>query len=171
MNRLMEFLVNTLKALGATVAIVTLVFTAFQVYQGRIELEESRRSTEAQTNLSFYSAYQDILVNMPVELLQVEELNWDGLSEEKRKLIIISARAYYELLVFEYYMQQQSYIPSETWCGWQRIAIARFKLTPWRELWTRAKPYYEATDTKFPKSRTPLDILNSLNAGNEVVKC
>jgi len=81
------------------------------------QVRESNKQSKMQTFLTYTQRYQDVLVNLPIE---IENSTFKPSEDEKEKEITLRwLRAYFDLCSEQYYLSRRKLIDLVVWHRWQ----------------------------------------------------
>ena len=108
---------ETISSIALSVAITALVY---QMYQ-------SNKQARLQNFSNYTQRYQDIFLNLPIQIESIN-FNLNKIGSEEKELILRRLRAYFDLCSEEYYLNQNNYIDKKVWILWKSHDSAKLNL-------------------------------------------
>jgi len=128
-------------------AILSLVFV---VLIFAYEQRQTRKQLKIQNFSDYTSRYQDIIVNLPFDVMD-EDFDIDSLEKDERERCLKWMKAYFDLCAEEYFLNRKAVIDRDIWLDWKEGMVYVFNrpafLKGWkivsrhRDIYSSFKPF------------------------------
>jgi len=125
---------NYLALISTLIALFTL---ARQIYI-------SNKQSKIKTFFTYTQRYQDIVVNLPLNI-KSNDFSINKLEKKEKEHLLIWLRAYFNLCSEEYYLNKKKLVDSDIWELWELGIHDSLKLIAFQDAWKELKnnEYYE----------------------------